>query len=69
MLMGVEQAKMQSHYIYYLKGIKEMFLRKKWQMQMNVFFKSSAQKSGPVRFFGPKKKKLRPKPVQTFSKT
>lgn len=41
-LTGLEQVKMRSHYIYYLKGIKEMFLGKKWQMQMNVSFESQA---------------------------
>lgn len=33
---------MRSHYIHYLKGIKELFLGKKWQMQMNVAFESQA---------------------------
>ena len=41
-LTGLEQAKMRSHYIHYLKGIKELFLGKKWQMQMNVAFESQA---------------------------
>ena len=41
-LTGIEQAKMQSHYIYYLKGIKEMFLGKKWQIKMTVFFEGQA---------------------------
>ena len=41
-LTGLEQAKMRSHYVYYLKGIKEQFLGKKWQMQMNVAFESQA---------------------------
>ena len=41
-LTGLKQSRMRSHYIYYLKGIKELFLGKKWQMQMNVIFKSQA---------------------------
>ena len=34
-----------------------------------VTMSSSARKSCPVQFFGPKKIRLRPRPVQTFSKT
>ena len=41
-LTGSEQARMRSHYIHYLRGIKELFLGKKWQMQMNVVFESQA---------------------------
>ena len=41
-LTGSEQARMRSHYIHYLKGIKELFLGKKWQMQMNVAFESQS---------------------------
>lgn len=49
-LTGSEQSKMRSHYIFYLKGIKEMFLGKKWQMQMNVVFESQAfRQSGHER--------------------
>lgn len=41
---------MRSHYIHYLKGIKELFLGKKWQMQMNVAFESQAfQQTGHER--------------------
>ena len=33
---------MRSHYILYLKGIKDVFLGKSWQMRMNTLFESQS---------------------------
>jgi hypothetical protein len=37
-----EQARMRSHYILYLKGIKDLFLGKTWQMKMNDIYESQS---------------------------
>lgn len=37
-----EQARMRSHYILYLKGIKDNFLGKIWQRKMNSVYESQA---------------------------
>ena len=41
-LSGKEQAHMCSHYILYLKGIKDIFLGKRWQMRMKTLFESQS---------------------------